>query len=391
MHIRFIRAVLFAFVVLVLSSASFGQVGISVRFGPPALPVYEQPLCPGEGYLWAPGYWAWSDDDGDYYWVPGTWVEAPEVGFLWTPPFWGWEAGVFIFHEGFWGPRVGFYGGINYGFGYFGEGYEGGRWDNGRFFYNRSANNVTNIHNVYNTTVVNNTVNRVSYNGGNGGITARPSAQDEAAARESHIPPAAAQTQHVQAARSDRQLRASVNQGKPPIAATPKPGALQDRAVVPAKQAGGPYSPPPSRAVAQESRPNAQTARQENNAPAAQQENNVPRPSTAVHPNDLPPRERPPAPNTGNAQLDQKYQQQQDQLNAKQDQERQKLQKQQDQEHQRLAQQKADETRKQQTEQQHAQQTQQLQQQHEKQQEQLQARQQQQQLKQQANQQPHAN
>ena len=48
--------------------------------------------------------------------------------------------------------------------------------------------NVTNIHNVYNTTVVNNvTVNRVSYNGGNGGINARPTAAQEAAVRERHI------------------------------------------------------------------------------------------------------------------------------------------------------------------------------------------------------------
>ena len=82
-----------------------------------------------------------------------------------------------MFYEGYWGPQIGFYGGINYGFGYFGEGYEGGRWDNGHFFYNRSVNNVnvTEIHNVYNTTVVKNTnVNHVSYNGGNGGIAARP-------------------------------------------------------------------------------------------------------------------------------------------------------------------------------------------------------------------------
>ena len=51
---------------------------------------------------------------------------------------------------------------------------EGGRWENGHFFYNRSVNNVnvTDIHNVYNTTVINSTtVNRVSYNGGNGGIS----------------------------------------------------------------------------------------------------------------------------------------------------------------------------------------------------------------------------
>ncbi|POA77628.1 hypothetical protein C1883_32095, partial [Pseudomonas protegens] len=65
-----------------MATASFAQVniGVSVSFGPPELPVYEQPLCPGDGYLWTPGYWAW--DGYDYYWVPGTWVLAPEPGFF---------------------------------------------------------------------------------------------------------------------------------------------------------------------------------------------------------------------------------------------------------------------------------------------------------------------
>jgi hypothetical protein len=67
-----LRTRLFALVVLTMSSASFAQIRISVAFGPPALPVYDQPLCPGDGYLWTPGYWAWDDDGGDYYWVPGT-------------------------------------------------------------------------------------------------------------------------------------------------------------------------------------------------------------------------------------------------------------------------------------------------------------------------------
>src|SRR6266481_5431447 len=182
------------------SMASFGQVVISVRFAPPALPVYEQPLCPDEGYIWTPGYWAWDGDD--YYWVPGTWVMAPEVGLLWTPGYWGWGGDSFVFYEGYWGPHVGFYGGISYGFGYFGHGYGGGRWDNGRFFYNRSVNNVneTVIHNVYNTTVINNNTNvtRVSYNGGNGGISARPRPEEEAVARERHIPPVPVQQQHFQ-------------------------------------------------------------------------------------------------------------------------------------------------------------------------------------------------
>ena len=171
---------------------------------------------------------------------------APQVGFLWTPGYWGWGNGGYAFNEGYWGPHVGFYGGINYGYGYTGEGYQGGRWDNGQFAYNRSVNNVnvTNIHNTYNTTVINNTtVNRVSYNGGNGGLTARPNSEQEAAAHEKHIAPVAVQTQHAQAARANPQQRASVNQGKPAIAATPKPGAFNDRAAVPAKEAGAPYKP----------------------------------------------------------------------------------------------------------------------------------------------------
>jgi len=205
-HIRLFRTLLFALVVLCLSTASFAQVGVFITIAPPPLPVYEQPFCPGEGYMWTPGYWAFDYDFSDYYWLPGTWVLAPQIGFLWTPAYWGWGGDRFIFYEGYWGPRVGFYGGINYGFGYFGEGYEGGRWDHDRFYYNRSVSNinVTEIHNVYNTTVINNTVTRVSYNGGNGGIDRRPRPEEEAAARERHVPPVVVQAQHAQAAR--RQL-----------------------------------------------------------------------------------------------------------------------------------------------------------------------------------------
>lgn len=363
MHIRSIRSLLFcsllfAVVGLALSAPSLAQIGISITIGPPALPVYEQPPCPEEGYLWTPGYWAYDYDDGDYYWVPGTWVMAPEVGFLWTPGYWGWGGDRFIFHEGYWGPHVGFYGGIVYGYGYFGVGYEGGRWDHDRFFYNRSVNNVnvTNIHNVYNTTVINNTtINRVSYNGGNGGINARPRPEEEAVARERHIAPVAVQTQHVQAARANRELRASVNQGKPPIAATPRPGAFSDREVVRAREAGGPYHPPAN--------------------PAARPENNVPRPGNAGHVKDLPAAPRPAPLNTGNPKVDEKYQRQQEKLYAKQDQERQKLQQKQEQDHQRLEQQKADDSRRQQVEQRHQQQTQQLQQKHEMAQQKLQAKQ----------------
>jgi len=84
-------------------------VGVSVRIGPPPLPVYAQPVCPGPGYLWTPGYWAYDPADG-YFWVPGTWVVAPTIGFLWTPGYWGWSGAAFFWHAGYWGPHVGFYG-----------------------------------------------------------------------------------------------------------------------------------------------------------------------------------------------------------------------------------------------------------------------------------------
>jgi hypothetical protein len=274
-----IRLPLFALVLLAMSATAYAQVGISISFAPPELPVYEQPLCPGEGYLWTPGYWAYANDYDDFYWVPGTWVMAPERGLLWTPAYWGWGGNGYVFYQGYWGQQVGFYGGISYGYGYFGEGYQGGRWQNGQFYYNRSVNNVnvTNIHNVYNTTVINNTtVNRISYNGGNGGITARPRPEEEAAARERHTPPVAAQTQHEQAARAKPELRASVNHGTPTVAASPKPGAFNG-AVIPARAVGIPYNPPPNRAA----------VRPLGDAPAAQPRNGAARPDKPV-PNNHP-------------------------------------------------------------------------------------------------------
>jgi hypothetical protein len=351
---------LFTLVVLAMSATAQSQVSISVAFGPPALPVYEQPVCPGDGYIWTPGYWAWDADGDDYYWVPGTWVLAPEIGFLWTPPWWGWSDGVFLFHEGWWGPHVGFYGGIVYGFGYFGSGFEGGRWDHDHFFYNRSVTNinVVNIHNVYNETVVNRyTENHISYNGGAGGIEARPRPEEEMAARERHIPPARPQIDHEQAARGNRDLHASANHGRPPIAATARPGEFRGGSVVPAREAGAPYNPPANRG-----------------GNPSRGENNASRP--AVHPKELPAYQRPAAPNTGNPNRDKKYQQQQDKMVAKQQQERQNLQQKQEQEHQRLQQQNANQARVQQTEQRHQQQTEQLQQKHVQQQQRMQQKQQ---------------
>jgi hypothetical protein len=240
-----IRWALLSLLVMSLGAASFGQiaVGVSVRFGPPAIPIYAQPICPGPGYFWTPGYWAWNDDGG-YYWVPGTWVVAP-VGLLWTPGYWGWGGGFYAWHAGYWGPHIGFYGGVNYGFGYSGIGFAGGEWRGREFFYNRSVTNVsvTNVTNVYNRTVIVNE-NHVSYNGGTGGIQARPSAQEEAWGREQHTPALSAQAEHERMAVQNRQNFAAENHGRPAIAATARPADFSSRSVVAARNAGGEYHAP---------------------------------------------------------------------------------------------------------------------------------------------------
>jgi len=209
-----------------LPAASFAGVFISVGFAPPVLPVYTQPICPGDGYLWNPGYWAYGD--AGYYWVPGVWVRPPQVGVLWTPGYWGWGGGAYLFHAGYWGPHVGFYGGVNYGFGYGGTGFGGGRWVGGSFAYNTAVVNVnrTVIHNTYidNTVINHTTYNRTSFNGGTGGIQARPSAQEASFARENHIAPTSEQQSHVQMASADRSNFASVNGGHPQNAAFSRPG-----------------------------------------------------------------------------------------------------------------------------------------------------------------------
>jgi hypothetical protein len=224
LHKVFVVAVAVAALAAVpASSFAAVDVAISITAGtpPPVLPVYTQPICPGPGYIWTPGYWAWGPDG--YYWVPGVWVVAPAYGMLWTPPYWGWSGGVYVFHAGYWGPHVGFYGGVNYGFGYHGAGYEGGYWNGNNFYYNRTVNNinVTQVTNVYNKTVIVNNSTRVSYNGGNGGLQARPTAQENVWGNERHFAPTVNQAAHEQAMRADRNQLASVNGGRPHTLAMP--------------------------------------------------------------------------------------------------------------------------------------------------------------------------
>ena len=260
------------------AQAQFG-VGVSITIAPPALPVYVQPPLPAPGYLWTPGYWNYGD--AGYFWVPGTWVEPPSVGLLWTPGYWGFNNGIYAFNAGYWGPHVGFYGGINYGFGYGGFGFEGGEWRGGGFFYNSSVNNFggTHITNVYNRTVVNRTVNNVSFNGPNG-VNVRPRAEEVAYAREQHVQPTAAQQNHQRLAAANPELRSSVNHGNPAIAATARPAEFKGAGVVPARPVGTPLARPAEAGKTSEpTRTNTAAERAGGARPAMRE------PSSPAHPN----------------------------------------------------------------------------------------------------------
>ncbi len=206
---------------------------------PPPLPVYEQPPIPAPGYVWTPGYWAWNTYD--YYWVPGVWVQPAQTGLLWTPGYWAFVGGAYLFHAGYWGPHVGFYGGVNYGFGYNGFGYGGGRWEGSRFLYNTTVNNFGSVHitNVYTETVaVAPGAARVSFNGGPGGIALKPTPEQERLTTEERVRPTSLQVTQARTASMEGMQFRSANQGKPAVAATQRPGELRGPGVVPAKAAG---------------------------------------------------------------------------------------------------------------------------------------------------------
>ncbi|MGH8369539.1 MAG: YXWGXW repeat-containing protein [Gammaproteobacteria bacterium] len=254
---------------LMMPSAASADVGvvISADFGPPPLLYYPQPLCPGAGFIWTPGYWAYSDDG--YFWVPGTWVLAPAVGLLWTPGWWGWHDSRYWWHGGYWGPRVGYYGGIHYGHGYDGDGYHGGYWRNRDFYYNRDVSNV-------NPNLVRNTyyqqlaeaanVNRVSYNGGTGGIATQPTAEQQAFARQQHYSVTEAQMEQERAAGNDPAQRWSANHSEPQIVATPRPGEFNGTGVVQMDQKQTVHLDPPV-AHSTPGRPSFQTAQHTEGAP----------------------------------------------------------------------------------------------------------------------------
>ncbi len=109
-------------------------------------------------------------------------------------------------------------------------GFAGGEWRGGAFFYNRSVANIDVIHvtNVYvrNVRVVNHST--VAFNGGVGGIQARPTSFETSAMHEQHFQPTANQMSHQSFAAQNRSQWASVNHGRPTVSAAASVSAFHD-------------------------------------------------------------------------------------------------------------------------------------------------------------------
>ena len=253
---RSARWFLLALLLSVVPASSYAGVFISVGFAPPVLPVYEQPICPQAGLMWTPGYWGYGDDG--YFWVPGAWVPAPYEGALWTPGYWGWSEGLFVFHDGYWGQHVGYYGGVNYGFGYGGIGFAGGMWRGHDFAYNTAVVRVNEnvIRNTYidrtiveRNTIVNN--NHVAFSGGPGGINHPASPEERVAERDQHIAKTSFQAQHESSFRADRSSYVKNNGGHPQNLVVARPLAAETHPAPAAR----PMMQQPQAGPTQQSRP----------------------------------------------------------------------------------------------------------------------------------------
>jgi len=79
-------------------TASLAQVRFSINVGPPE-PMYEPvPVMP-QGYVWAPGYWAWNHDQ--HIWIRGRSV-MQRTGYRWEPDRWEQRGNTYFRQPGSW-------------------------------------------------------------------------------------------------------------------------------------------------------------------------------------------------------------------------------------------------------------------------------------------------
>jgi hypothetical protein len=142
-----------------------------------------------------------------------------------------------MFHPGYWGYHVGYYGGVNYGFGYMGIGFVGGMWRGRDFVYNTAVMHVDErfVHTTYvdRTIVERNTIandRHVAFSGGPGGIRHDPVPEERIAENEHHMGATSFQHTHETTAQSDRGSYFRNNGGHPSTLAVQRPLGMQNHA-----------------------------------------------------------------------------------------------------------------------------------------------------------------
>jgi len=136
---RSLRLTLLAFAISLIPASSYAGVFVSVNFGPRFYPSMFNRFVhnPASCGLPATGPTALTATTG--FPAPGCRLPISALsGLLAT----GAGGGLYVFHPGYWGRHVGYYGGVNYGFGYMGIGFAGGMWRGGAFAYNAAVVHV---------------------------------------------------------------------------------------------------------------------------------------------------------------------------------------------------------------------------------------------------------
>jgi len=72
---------------------------VDVAGDPPPLIVEDPPPCPGVGFVWIGGAWAWH---GSWVWERGHWDQPPHPGAVWVPHRYVTENGRHKFVRGGW-------------------------------------------------------------------------------------------------------------------------------------------------------------------------------------------------------------------------------------------------------------------------------------------------
>jgi len=99
-HTNFVRNLLLSMFLAASAAAApaFAQISFNIVIAPPELRYEAVPVI-APGYVWAPGYWAWSGDR--HIWVRGRTI-VHRVGYRWEPDRWDQRNGAYYRHPGRW-------------------------------------------------------------------------------------------------------------------------------------------------------------------------------------------------------------------------------------------------------------------------------------------------